>query len=200
MDDGVAGVAGDVQHLDAGPAARTSSASWRPFMPPGSTTSVSSRSMCGAPSSSRKRRRAVGRGDARGSRAPPAPRRRACSPARRPRPPAWSRCRRLPLRGLRAMLARAPGRDVGLPGEAREVELDGRAFADLAVDADVAAGLLDEAVDLRSPRPVPTPGGLVVKNGSNARFITSRLMPLPESLTATMTYWPGPISAPVCST
>ncbi len=49
------------------------------------------------------------------------------------------------------------------------------------------------------PSPVPTPAGLVVKNGSNARFITSALMPLPESLTATMTNCPGAISAPVCS-
>ena len=46
---------------------------------------------------------------------------------------------------------------------------------------------------------MPTPVGLVVKNGSNARFITSRVMPLPVSLTATMTYCPGAISAPVCS-
>ncbi len=34
------------------------------------------------------------------------------------------------------------------------------------------------------PKPVPTPVGLVVKNGSNARSRTSRVMPLPESLMA----------------
>ena len=50
------------------------------------------------------------------------------------------------------------------------------------------------------PRPVPTPVGLVVKNGSKARFTTSGDMPLPESLTATMTYCPGVISAPARST
>ena len=35
------------------------------------------------------------------------------------------------------------------------------------------------------------PVGLVVKNGSNARSRTSRLMPAPESVTASMTYWPA---------
>ena len=42
-----------------------------------------------------------------------------------------------------------------------------------------------------SPRPVPLPGALVVKNGSNTRACTSGDMPDPESLTAIITNRPG---------
>ena len=41
------------------------------------------------------------------------------------------------------------------------------------------------------PSPVPTPIGLVVKNGSKARAITSGVMPVPVSDTHSETYWPG---------
>jgi len=37
------------------------------------------------------------------------------------------------------------------------------------------------------PRPVPLPISLVVKNGSNAFALTSGVMPMPSSLTASMT-------------
>ena len=40
---------------------------------------------------------------------------------------------------------------------ARQIDLDRRAFADLAVDLHVAARLLDEAVDLRKPKPGAVP-------------------------------------------
>jgi len=42
------------------------------------------------------------------------------------------------------------------------------------------------------PRPVPLPAALVVKKGSSARAITSRLMPSPLSLTSMIT-----LSAPL---
>ena len=54
--------------------------------------------------------------------------------------------------------------------------------AGLALDAHEAAGLLDEAIDLDSPSPVPLPEGLVVKKGSNARASTSGVMPSPVSV------------------
>ncbi len=38
-----------------------------------------------------------------------------------------------------------------------------------------------------SPSPVPTPWALVVKNGSNARFRTSSVIPSPSSVTAMRT-------------
>ena len=41
------------------------------------------------------------------------------------------------------------------------------------------------------PRPVPSPLGLVVKNGSNARSMTSWGIPVPVSLTFRLTYRPG---------
>ena len=46
----------------------------------------------------------------------------------------------------------------------------------------MAAGLLDEAVDLLRPSPVPCPTSLVVKNGSKALSITSGDMPVPVSV------------------
>ena len=42
-----------------------------------------------------------------------------------------------------------------------------------------------------SPRPVPAPGSLVVKNGSNRWRCTSSLMPTPVSLTASSTFAPA---------
>ena len=38
---------------------------------------------------------------------------------------------------------------------------------------------------------MPWPSGLVVKNGSKARAITSGVMPVPVSVTHSETYWPG---------
>ena len=38
---------------------------------------------------------------------------------------------------------------------------------------------------------MPWPSGLVVKNGSKARAITSGVMPVPVSVTQSETYWPG---------
>ena len=42
-----------------------------------------------------------------------------------------------------------------------------------------------------SPRPVPMPIDLVVKNGSKALAMTSGVMPVPVSDTHRDTYWPG---------
>ena len=44
------------------------------------------------------------------------------------------------------------------------------------------------------PRPVPLPTGLVVKKGSNARSITSVVMPQPVSVTLMRTYSPARMS------
>ena len=48
-----------------------------------------------------------------------------------------------------------------------------------------------------SPRPVPWPGPLVVKNGSNACCRTSSGMPCPLSETRSTTQWPGPGAMPL---
>jgi hypothetical protein len=42
-----------------------------------------------------------------------------------------------------------------------------------------------------SPRPVPWPSGLVVKNGSKMWLMTSAGMPVPVSATASSAYRPG---------
>ena len=68
-------------------------------------------------------------------------------------------------------------------------------MADLGIDADVAAGLAHEAEHLRQAEAGALAGPLVVKNGSNARAITSGGMPEPVSLTAIITNCPGSISA-----
>ena len=47
---------------------------------------------------------------------------------------------------------------------------------------------------IASPRPLPRPDSLVVKNGSNTRFNTSGSMPTPVSLTLIDTNSPGSIS------
>ena len=44
---------------------------------------------------------------------------------------------------------------------------------------------------IESPSPVPCPGGLVVKNGSNARAFVSAFIPVPVSVTASRTYGPA---------
>jgi hypothetical protein len=56
------------------------------------------------------------------------------------------------------------------------------------------SGLFDETEQLAEPeaRALPTP--LVVQKESNARSITSGDIPMPESLTETMAYWPGATS------
>ena len=50
-----------------------------------------------------------------------------------------------------------------------------------------------------SPRPVPRPSPLVVKNGSNAREATSWGIPVPVSVTATRTYCPAETSGWACA-
>ena len=77
----------------------------------------------------------------------------------------------------------------------RQINLDRRALAELAVDLDVAAGLLDEAIDLRQAKP----GAVTDFLGGEERLegLGERLgvMPVPVSVTASMTYWPGTTSA-----
>jgi hypothetical protein len=59
--------------------------------------------------------------------------------------------------------------------------------ARLAADVEVPAGLLDEPWTIGMPRPVPWPGGLVVKNGSRILAATSGGMPAPLSVIPSMT-------------
>jgi hypothetical protein len=63
----------------------------------------------------------------------------------------------------------------------RQVDGNGRSLAELAFDSDLAARLVGETEDLAETKPVPLPTGLVVKKGSNARSITSVVIPQPVS-------------------
>ena len=87
------------------------------------------------------------------------------------------------------------GLDVLETFRARQVDPHGRALAGLAVDLDVAAGLLDEAVDHAEPEA----GALALGLGGEERLedVVDDLggMPQPVSVTAIITYWPGVTSA-----
>ena len=78
--------------------------------------------------------------------------------------------------------------DLAVGEQPRQVDLDRRAVADLAVDLHVAAGLLDEAVDLREPEA----GAVADVLGGEERLERLRSdlrpMPVPVSVTASMTY------------
>ncbi len=78
----------------------------------------------------------------------------------------------------------------GIDDQTWKVNLDRRALTELAVDFDVSARLFDESIDLAQPETGPPPIGLVEKNVSNARFITSWVIPAPLSVTAISTYCP----------
>jgi hypothetical protein len=64
------------------------------------------------------------------------------------------------------MVAVSSAGAVTTASKTRQEDLERRATARFAVGLDVATRLLDEAVTIASPRPVPSPVGLVVKNGS----------------------------------
>jgi len=86
------------------------------------------------------------------------------------------------------------GSDIlGLP-RARQVNPDRGALTKLAVDLDMSARLLDEAVHHAEAESGSLSLGLVVKNGSNTRSTRSAGIPLPVSLTASITYCPGTTS------
>ena len=156
---------------------------------PGITTSVSSRS--------------IARRVARGRRAAP----RAASLAsstlvavglehqphelaharRRPRRPGSSRCRGGRSRRRRRLRARAPRRPRG-----RQVDLERRAAARLAVDPDAAAALLDDAEHGREPEAGALAGLLGGEERlEQMRARTSASMPMPVSLTASSTCGPA---------
>ena len=132
---------------------------------PGITTSVSRRSIVPA---------VRGRDS---SASAPSPRRARCSrlslerrrtasgrASARPRRAGSSRARRATGR------LRSAGRGAAGVADGGEVDRERRAAARLAVDHDVAAALLHDAVDGRRGRgPVPFAGSLVVKNGSKMR-------------------------------
>ena len=125
-----------------GGAASTHAARSKPDMPPGMTTSEKTRSM---PASLLRASRSPPGRLAATSTCSPAHRaaaRSAAAPARCPRRPEWFH-RSL----VDATDPAALGVSGGVTGIARQIEADSRAFADLAVDRGVAAGLLDEPVD-----------------------------------------------------
>ncbi len=139
-----AGIAGGEQHPQPWHQRAAASARSRPLMPPGSTTSVSSRSgrapPCNSPSPPDRRR----------PRSPRSPGRRASprcarAPARCPRPAGWSRCR-APPRARAPAPARPPRRRSR--GRYRRTMVPWPGFA---VDHHVAGGLLGEPVDHRQP-------------------------------------------------
>ena len=92
-----------------------------------------------------------------------------------------------------------PARRGALGG--RQVDLERRAAARLAVDVDPAAALLDDAEHGREAEAGARAAALVVKNGSNRCWRTSSSMPTPVSLTASSTCGPGapsPCAATCC--
>jgi len=72
-----------------------------------------------------------------------------------------------------------------------KVELEGRAFARLAFDLNVTGALLTIPKQVASPKPVPLPGGLVVKKGSKRCALTSGVIPVPVSAIASIHVLPG---------
>ena len=70
---------------------------------------------------------------------------------------------------------------------AAEVDREGRADAELALDADVATALLDDPVHGRQPQPVPLPASLVVKKGSKIWRSVASSIPWPLSRTVSVT-------------
>ena len=145
MHDGVARISRREQHLEVGWRLRASSASCRPFMPPGRPTSVKRTAISGWLSSICSAAARIRRFENRDSRA-----RAGSRLNKRARPSIVfyheddfalrraQRSRPVPLRH---------SCNIGM--RPRQIDFDGRAFANLAVDFDVAARLLDEAVDLR---------------------------------------------------
>ena len=116
----------------------------------------------------------------------PACRRRPC--ARRDRLPRreWFRFR--PEAACSAGIDRAFLR----LARARQIDLHRRAFADFAVDLHVAAGLLDEAIDLAEAEAGALPFVLGREERLERRAPSHRgAMPTPVSLTAIITYWPA---------
>jgi hypothetical protein len=73
----------------------------------------------------------------------------------------------------------------------RQENNESRPLPDLALRLDGPAIPVNDAVDDRKPMPVPWPGSLVVKNGSNMRSRTSGAIPFPVSLTVSFTYRPA---------
>jgi hypothetical protein len=76
---------------------------------------------------------------------------------------------------------------IDLLQQARQVDLDGRTFADFAIDLYVSFRLL-ETVDLTQAEPAVLAYAFVEKNGSNAWSTTSFGIPVPLSETAIITY------------
>ena len=71
---------------------------------------------------------------------------------------------------------------------ARKIKLDGRAFADLAIDLHMAARLLDEAIDLRKAQPGAVTDVLGCKKWIECLIPHLRRHPAAVSVTASITY------------
>ena len=73
----------------------------------------------------------------------------------------------------------------------REEDLEGRAPADPAVNVNVAPGLLDDGLAGRQAQTGAFACRLRGKKASKMRALTSSVMPVPVSLTLTITWLPG---------
>ena len=147
-------------------------------MPPGSTTSVKSRSTRrpSAASSLRSAGGSVGLGDD----AIAELLQRAHAEAPHLRVVLHEKNALASARGrLRCPMAFACGLSMPcrFPPGARQQDADRGAVADVAVDAHMTARLLHEAVHHRQAEPRPLPVSLVVKNGSNTFDKCSAAMP-----------------------
>jgi len=71
--------------------------------------------------------------------------------------------------------------------DAREVEPERASLSRFTFYPDVTAALPDDAVDRRQAEPVPLPSSFVVKKGSKMRAWVSASIPVPVSLTTSIT-------------
>ena len=108
-----------------------------------------------------------------------------CARLRRPRRPRRFPCRR------RAPRIRSLHGDFDLLEEFREIDLEGRALARLAVHLDVAAALSDDSVRRGKPKAGTLPPLLCRKKGSKTLSRTWAVIPHPLSVTASITWGPA---------
>src|SRR6187399_1091173 len=74
---------------------------------------------------------------------------------------------------------------------ARQIQAHRGAMPDFRIDPHLSAGLPHESIDHRQAEAGALTDRLGGKKGSNARAITSGVMPVPVSVTQSDRYWPG---------
>ena len=101
----------------------------------------------------------------------------------------------VPLRLPGASFSSLTGLVHAIPVKPWKVQFDGRSLSRLAVYRDVAAGLLDEAVDHAEAEPGSLSGLFRGEKGFENPGFHVGDMPMPVSEIATTAYWPGMTSA-----